>query len=453
DNLLGSVEVDGKGNWSFTPSPLNNGEHSFTVINEDKAGNVGARSDAYVVIVDTVAPHKPTIDTVYDDQGPIKGNLYPGAVTDDTKPTISGKAEANSTVVIYDKTKQIGSVMADNSGNWKFTPKSDLITGGHSLTAFSKDEAGNVSGVSKSFDFTVSKFYSGSEWFGHDETIPVFAQRVFGSGLEVKVVSGRSYVGSNSIAGHKGALLVTKNSESEFRLPGVAESLHIEYGMLHTTPATIRIIGVGGATLKYSTLSVTDNGFSVFDYKVPIGKRIIGFDIVAGDEPLNDNGFLLEKVTWGGSSISSISSNEIVRDALTDIASGEHILQSASTEKNVESSHGEHDISVRAVAENQSASMTKVVFDDDQMQKLTLEDMLDAATKNLLVDDGHMQFLVGKGECENIQLKDLLPEGAELSDWDSMGEIKVAGVVYDVYQHQGLDAELIFQHEIASALI
>ena len=55
--------------------------------------------------------------------------LYPavpvvenGKVTDDNTPTLRGKAEAGSTVHIYDGAILLGSVVADASGKWTYTP-------------------------------------------------------------------------------------------------------------------------------------------------------------------------------------------------------------------------------------------------------------------------------------------------------------------------------------------
>ncbi|MBU4634015.1 hypothetical protein I8747_14530, partial [Pseudomonas chlororaphis subsp. aurantiaca] len=154
--LLGSATVGQDGEWSFTPTtPLADGEHSFTVTSEDKAGNVSEPSDAYVVVVDTTAPNKPSIETVFDDQGDKQGNLAAGDTTDDARPTISGKAEAGSTVVILDKGVEIGRAPVDGSGKWTFTPTTPLSNGGHDLSVKAVDAAGNISVASDSFGFSI----------------------------------------------------------------------------------------------------------------------------------------------------------------------------------------------------------------------------------------------------------------------------------------------------------
>ncbi|WP_269791772.1 Ig-like domain-containing protein [Stenotrophomonas sp. Iso1] len=144
--LIGSVPAGGNGLWSFTPTtPLAGGEHDFTVTSEDKAGNVSVPSDIHGVVIDTVAPAKPVIETVYDDQGGQTGNLTSGDETDDAQPTISGSAEPNSTVVIYDNGKKIGQAAVDENGKWTFEPSLPLLDGEHDLTVVNVDSAGNES--------------------------------------------------------------------------------------------------------------------------------------------------------------------------------------------------------------------------------------------------------------------------------------------------------------------
>ena len=150
--LIGSVQADNNGLWSFTPTtPLNGGPHDFTVTSEDKAGNVSVPSDVHGVVVDTVAPAKPVIDTVQDDQGSQTGNLASGDSTDDTKPTINGSGEPNSTVVIYDDGKKIGEAEVGADGKWTFEPSEPLLDGKHDLTVVNVDGAGNESAPSDVF--------------------------------------------------------------------------------------------------------------------------------------------------------------------------------------------------------------------------------------------------------------------------------------------------------------
>lgn len=155
-SLLGSVVARESGDWSFTPSPpLLNGVHEFTVKAEDKAGNISQPSDMFDIVIDTVAPEKPLIDSVYDDQGARTGNVLAGASTDDARPRISGSAEAGSTVIIRDGDAELGRVIAGSDGKWVFDPPAALSEGEHVLSVEAMDAAGNVSAPSDEFGFVV----------------------------------------------------------------------------------------------------------------------------------------------------------------------------------------------------------------------------------------------------------------------------------------------------------
>lgn len=153
---IGTAIVGEDGTWELTPEePLEDGEHEFTVIVTDPAGNSSEPSDPYTVIVDTVSPDKPVITAVIDDQGTETGPLAAGGTTDDARPEIQGTAEPGSLVTIYDGKTVLGSVQANDAGNWSFTPPLPLIPGEHDLTAVAEDAAGNVSPASDAFDFTL----------------------------------------------------------------------------------------------------------------------------------------------------------------------------------------------------------------------------------------------------------------------------------------------------------
>ncbi|MEW4390912.1 Ig-like domain-containing protein [Pseudomonas paraeruginosa] len=123
-NPIGETTADGNGNWSFTPgTPLANG----TVVNavaQDPAGNTGPQGST---TVDSVAPPSPVVN-------PSNGNV------------INGTAEPGSTITLTDGNgNPIGQVSADGSGNWTFSPASQLPNG-TVVNATATDAAGNTSG-------------------------------------------------------------------------------------------------------------------------------------------------------------------------------------------------------------------------------------------------------------------------------------------------------------------
>ncbi|MRT39707.1 hypothetical protein GJV09_00005, partial [Enterobacteriaceae bacterium RIT702] len=151
---IGSAVADENGGWQFTPdTPLNEGDHEFTIIVTDPAGNSSEESDPYLIVVDTEAPAAPVIKQIIDDQGSVTGPIQNGGVTDDAQPEISGTAEAGSTVIIYDKGVEIGRTEADENGDWSFIPVPPLMNGDHDITAKAQDKAGNIGDESNSIGF------------------------------------------------------------------------------------------------------------------------------------------------------------------------------------------------------------------------------------------------------------------------------------------------------------
>ncbi|MBC7951111.1 MAG: DUF4347 domain-containing protein [Rhodospirillaceae bacterium] len=150
---LGSATADGSGNWSITSSTLSAGTHTLTTKQTDIAGNVSVASSSLSVTVDATAPSAPSAPdmTAGTDSGVNTDNK-----TNDTTPTFTGTAEANSTVKLYDTdgTTEIGSGTADGSGNWSITT-SALSNGAHTVTAKASDAAGNTSVVSTGLSVTI----------------------------------------------------------------------------------------------------------------------------------------------------------------------------------------------------------------------------------------------------------------------------------------------------------
>ncbi|WP_315859756.1 Ig-like domain-containing protein, partial [Pseudorhizobium xiangyangii] len=152
---LTTLTVPGSGLWSWTPTTnWTSGTHKLTVKSTDRAGNE-AVSDPWVIVLDANAPSPPVISTIYDDQGPVIGNVANTGWTNDSRPVLSGTAEANSTLTIFDNGVEIAIVTVQPDATWTWTPEADLTEGAHNFTAKATDAAGNTSGSSTSFTINV----------------------------------------------------------------------------------------------------------------------------------------------------------------------------------------------------------------------------------------------------------------------------------------------------------
>jgi hypothetical protein len=147
---LGVVAANGSGAWTLTPaSPIALGTHSLTATATDAAGNTSLSCAPVALTVegpaDTTAPAAPVIVSPSG-----------GTTTTDLTPTISGTAEANSSVRVTSSVDgSLGVAPANASGAWSLTPGTPLTLGAHSLTATATDASGNTGAASAAVAVTV----------------------------------------------------------------------------------------------------------------------------------------------------------------------------------------------------------------------------------------------------------------------------------------------------------
>jgi hypothetical protein len=124
------ASLDG-GAYAAATSPatyigLTDGSHTFAVRAFDAAGNVDATPASYSWMVDLTAPTTPTIGSI-------------------TSTGVSGTAEAGSNVEVFSGARSLGTAIADGTGHWSLSVS--LADGDYSLTATSKDAAGNATSM------------------------------------------------------------------------------------------------------------------------------------------------------------------------------------------------------------------------------------------------------------------------------------------------------------------
>jgi len=105
--------------------------------------------------------------------------------------------------------------------------------------------------------------------------------------------------------------------------------------------------------------------------------------------------------------------------------------------------------------EREANSLTTIQLSEngDVELKVSIEDILHLGQKDLFIEDGKTQLMVNGDAGDVVQLKDILPEGSDISEWQhQQGTVTVAGVEYEVYSH-GDDAELLVQLGVKTELI
>jgi hypothetical protein len=134
---LGTATADSTGSWDYITSVLTNAKHVLTATETNSSGQTSAASAALTVTVDTHVPAAPV--------------LVSDTVVNTNHVQLSGTAEANSAITVYDGTTVVGTGTASSTGAWSVTT-SALSSGAQPLTATATDAAGTVSAVSQPLD-------------------------------------------------------------------------------------------------------------------------------------------------------------------------------------------------------------------------------------------------------------------------------------------------------------
>ncbi|MDW6021561.1 Ig-like domain-containing protein [Mesorhizobium sp. BAC0120] len=108
------------------------------------SANAGTSTSA---TTETSAPLLVKVDTVAPSAPKVVASTSAADLAKTHVEALTGTAEANSTVAVFDGTTKIGTATVNASGAWSFTTKA-LSVGSHSFTATATDAAGNTSAAS-----------------------------------------------------------------------------------------------------------------------------------------------------------------------------------------------------------------------------------------------------------------------------------------------------------------
>lgn len=152
---IGTATATSAGSWDYITKVLTDAKHTLTATATNSSGQTSAASAAVAVTVDTKAPAAPTIAS--------------DTVNAANQVVLSGAAEANSAIKVFDGTTQVGTATTNSSGAWSVTT-SALSAGSHALTAKATDVAGNVSAASTAVDAVIGSGTTGSTGSGTSGT-------------------------------------------------------------------------------------------------------------------------------------------------------------------------------------------------------------------------------------------------------------------------------------------
>jgi len=197
---IGQTEVGEDGTWSFTPEALDDGTHTFSVEAVDTAGNSTTASGVLTLMIDTVAPDVPVVESI--------------DLTNVATPTITGSAEAGSSINVTVGENSY-TVTASEDGSWSVTTDA-LEDGSYTVSATVTDAAGNVSDAgsgSVTIDTTAPDAPVITELGLTNDATPEITGNAE-SGSSVTIYDGQSELGSTT-AGEDGTWSFTPETLSD----------------------------------------------------------------------------------------------------------------------------------------------------------------------------------------------------------------------------------------------
>jgi hypothetical protein len=234
---VGFTTANSAGEWSIRVTVSGTGNYSMRAQASDTAGNASSLSVAAILAVDVTAPSSPTMAA-----------LNPYSLT----PTLSGSAEANSTVSIYDGVTLLGTAVADSSGNWTFSVTPALSAGAHSFTATATDAAGNtgVASTPVAMSGVWTEIISGADGNGANNNVSLSASQYASIGL-TQIVSAAAASLLNDVVDASSATNVDTVSELSSLADIVAAIMLTAAGGTSSPPLTaadFAALGLTGVT-------------------------------------------------------------------------------------------------------------------------------------------------------------------------------------------------------------
>ncbi|MBB4865800.1 C4-type Zn-finger protein [Pseudomonas nitritireducens] len=513
---IGRVAVGPDGNWSFTPEQdLSAGGHAISAQAMDAAGNVSEPSSpafGFAVSGD-MKPSAAVIESIFDDVGPQTGELKSGDVTDDTRPQLSGHSDAGAIVVIYSNGVELGRTEADAQGRWSFTPDVELSTGEYSFSTVAINAAGNSSDASEPFDLIIytgngptqvarlssmgkdsgtgnHDFVTNNDSFGRAMYGTLSAELNAGQRLQVSTDGGQTWFNalvngtdwaaqdlySHNASWNIQTRVVDQNNNAGYVLQqnvvldklalAAPTSVHLADGALDiafnasgvAVGDRIAVVLDGGAARFEHTLTQSDinagavhmdvgSASSASVAMVDVAGNLSGYTNTAGaPNPVYQlNGDVSEVYGLGNASVFSLADVNLLQNiSLIEGNAGTDTLRLTGANQTLDLSAWQGRLS--------SVEIIDITGSGDNTLKLSLGDVLDLGHRGAFINDESVQLAVKGNAGDKVMLDDLLPNGMNVGDWELLGDVTAAGVVYDVYHHSDFAAEILVQQGVSVQL-
>ena len=269
-----------------------------TAVNLNSATIIDGAGNAANLSLTGLTQTGPQIDT----SAPVAPVIANDVVNANNSVTLTGTAEANSSVTVYDGQTAVGSTVANASGAWSYST-GPLANGSQVFTATATDAAGNIGAASTAVDpiigaltGTLSGTLSGTNSVADGTTLSItgmvnntgtIALNAAGSGADLAIVGAATLTGagkvtlSNNIGnviGSNGTTATLTNANNTISGAGTIGDSQLtlnNQSTINANGSSALVIGTGANTVTNSgTLEATSTGGLDIDANVNNSKTI-----------------------------------------------------------------------------------------------------------------------------------------------------------------------------------
>ncbi len=454
---LGTTVANSSGIWSYTPAELETGRYEFKA---SPVNDAASTNNLFTLEIVDPASYVPVIEYAYDDIGVTRGPVFSGATTDDKAPEFVGHGISNS-IVYLELSKNGGawqtgySVQVAANGVWKIGNFPELTSGNWSVRVHSEGSAdysseftlkvaGAVDG-SREVVETFENYNNGWIYQGHITAVGMIKEVKYNAAgsTAMTITNDRGNNGSKGLTFSDGGV---NEISLELNQQATKFSFFANLDLNFNDGLYVSAYDANN-NLVNTRLTFTNSGSQV--ELTAVDKLFTKVTILSVGFATLDNlkatftGETNPNATW----LNPPRINEVDGTENSSLIAEDNTLRLLGQHHHLDLIN--HTLDVAGVQTDLHQASVIDLQGAENTLKLDHHVVLQQGEADLFIADGKTQLLVQGGAGDVVQISDLLPDGSDIDSWtQAQGNVTVAGIEYQVYHHQGDDAELLVQQGI-----
>src|SRR5271170_4961578 len=252
----------------------------------NNVGNVQPASDSEILINQSSNNTVTNNITTNPDLPPPAAPVISGDTVSVNTVTLTGTAEAGSTVTVFDNSTQLGTATANSSGAWTYTTGA-LANGSQSFTATATDGSGNVSPLSSALVMTLTapallvangNFATGNltDWtLGGNYTSAAFGPEIY---IDTNAEGGSSYAAGMGSVGADGTLSQTIATTA-------GQTYTLSFWLQNESSGTNDFSAIWNGQTLLSLTNAAQSGYTEYTYTVTATSSTTTLEFSAANVP------------------------------------------------------------------------------------------------------------------------------------------------------------------------